>query len=89
MKNQDKFNQALTRVFQDEQPVQVTMSKRTAFCIIPTIQLACRHPKFCGPTRDVVEDIARKLGDSLSANDPDLKMLVEMGWNPLYDEEKK
>lgn len=85
-KSKSKILDAIARLFQDKQPVQVEMTKMQLWQIICTIQLACRHPHFQGPTRVEVEGFARQMGNILSANDRDLKMLLEMGWDPKYDE---
>lgn len=57
-----------------------------AWSLMSTIQLACRHPKFTGPTRDIVKDIARAIQTEL-ANNLVLSKVAEMGWCPDYDEE--
>ncbi len=84
-----KFLQAIERLCKDKQPVQVEMSKHELWCILSTIQLACRHPHFDGPTRKIVEQIARQLGKVIVANDTDLRMLFEMGWQSKFDEPQK
>lgn len=87
MKRTDqKFLDAVERLFKDEQPVQLEMTKQQVWCMLTAVQLACRHPYFNGPTRQIVEEVSRKIGDALSANDPDLKMLFAMGWDKQFDE---
>lgn len=83
------FTAAIRRLYDDKQPIQVECDKQTMFCVISTIQLACRHPNFNGQTRRVVEDWARQIGDAMTANDADLRMLYEMGWHKQFDEVKK
>jgi hypothetical protein len=85
----EKFVAAVTRLFEDPQPLHLEMEKMTAWHILSTIQLACRHPEFKGATRDQVEHFARQLGEALTANDPDLRLLFNMGWEENLDEPPK
>lgn len=85
----ERFIKAMERLFTDQQPVEVTMSKHQLWCLITAVQLACRHPHFNGPTRDIVEKTAKDMAAPIVANDNDLKMLLEMGWNPQFDEVRK
>lgn len=90
MKRSDqKFILALERLFNDQQRVQADMSKGELWSLLSAVQLACRHPRFTGPTREIVERAARQLGAVLVANDQDLRMLFEMGWNPQFDDVHK
>lgn len=86
-RDQQKFIDALLRLSQDKQRVEINVGKYELWCLLTAIQLACRHPKFIGPTREVVEPLARDFGNAIAANDSDLRMLFEMGWNPEFDEQ--
>lgn len=87
-RDQSKFTAAMERLFKDPQPVQIQISKQELWCFLCAIQLACRHPRFNGPTRKITEATARQLGAVLIANDPDLKMLFEMGWQEQFDDKE-
>jgi hypothetical protein len=84
-----KMLDALTRLCRDPQPVHIECDKATAWRVVATIQLACRHPEFKGQVREAVEGFARQLGESLTANDPDLRMLLSMGWEQTFDHVRK
>ena len=83
--DEEKFANALMRLFRDPQPVRLDIDKATAWRVIATIQLACRHPEFKGQTRDNVEDFARTMCASLTAHDPALRKLLDMGWDQTFD----
>lgn len=51
------------------------------------MQLACRHPEFKGPTRKIVEAVARGIFDNMDLP-PAMKEVVRRGWDPKYDEVK-
>jgi hypothetical protein len=65
----------------------VELSPFEAWCLMATVQLACRHPEFNGPTRQIAEKTARRL-QAMVATTPPLQMLAERGWDPNYDEPK-
>lgn len=84
---QDKFKAALAALQQDKQPLRLEMSKFDAWILMSTLQLACRHPQFNGPTRKIAEEIARQIQGAVADSDS-LKMLAEMGWHQQFDEPK-
>src|SRR5947208_2973161 len=56
--------------------------------LIATIQLACRHPNFRGPTRVQVEQIAHSLQRLAKQQLPQFDLVhdvLNLGWNPDYD----
>lgn len=65
-------------------PVRCALDGLTAFCLVAAIQLACRHEKFVGPSREVVEDFARGLGERIAIT-PHLQQVIEAGWDPGQD----
>lgn len=85
---QEKFVAAVERLFKDEQPVELTISKQQLWCLITAVQLACRHPLFTGPTRKIVDEVVNKIAAPLVANDPDLRLLYQMGCDPRFDEKR-
>lgn len=83
--NSNQFLASMERLSADPQAVRLDIPKVLAFQLISVVQLACRHPGFDGPTRANVEPLMRDLGRAISANDPDLRMLIEMGWQKQFD----
>lgn len=81
---------ALQRLAADPQPIQLTMSKADAFTIIGTIQLASRHPAaLTSPAIQTAIGITRQMINAIAANDNDLKMLCNMGFERQFDEPSK
>ena len=78
----ERMRQAFERLCADEQPFVLEASKRDIFQLIAALQLACRHPEFNGSVRQTVEAIARQMGSVLTVNDPDLRLLINLGWEP-------
>lgn len=56
-----------------------------AMCIIASIQLATRHPKYKGPLSRVAIDFARKLQTEIPKRHPMTIAVLEMGWDPNFD----
>ena len=80
---------ALGRLAADPQRLTIEISKYDLWILLGTIQLACRHPQFIGPTRFASENLCRLLGEVLTNNDPDLRLLFAMGWEKNFDEPRK
>jgi hypothetical protein len=57
----------------------------TAICVIAQLQLAARHPKNIGPSREVAEVFARSLQQKIIEVAPENAAIMEMGWNPDFD----
>lgn len=62
----------------------IQMSVADSICLIATVQLACRHPEFNGPTRQVSELMARDMIATLMAISPGFALL-DAGWDPQHD----
>ncbi len=69
----------------EEQIIKLEIDALTAMCIISHIQLATRHPKNTGPSRQIAEKFARALQERVTYHIPDKAALIEMGWNPDFD----
>lgn len=67
--------------------VTVDFDVTLSVCLIAQIQLACRHPKNLGASREIVEGFARMLQQEVSKVAPENDVVMEMGWNPDYDVE--
>lgn len=83
--DEDKFMVAMKRLAEDPQPMQINCSKMDAWCVMSMVQLACRCPQNVGPARKAAEAWARKLGEVLCGNSPDLRMMEQMGWQTEFD----
>jgi len=68
--------------------VHLQVDGMTAWCVLATIQLACRHPGHTGPTRKIVEQFARALQDRIAPPDSELGRLAEKGWHGVFDVER-
>jgi hypothetical protein len=66
-------------------PVCVQMSVDYAWCLLSTIQLACRHPRFSGPARDMVVEFAKSLQAQIAPPGTALGRLAAAGWRPECD----
>jgi hypothetical protein len=60
----------------------VTLQPASAFQLISTIQLACRHPNFPEALREQMEGLATALGTQFPAA---VQPLIEMGWDQSFD----
>lgn len=93
MNGDDPMNRQLERQFKDdfirlgEAPdVFIQLTATAAWCLLGQLQLACRHPRNNGASRQVAEDVAHEIQDRL-ATTPALRRVAEMGWDPQYDVE--
>lgn len=57
----------------------------TAMSVIAQIQLAARHLKNNGATKEIAEKSARELQAMVIEVAPENSELIEMGWNPDFD----
>jgi len=64
--------------------IELRLDAMQGWAIFSAIQLACRHPLFQGPTRQMVEAIARRLQEVV-AQTPALKAIAEMRCPAKYD----
>ena len=70
----------------DNQPIVINTDIVTSICVIAAIQLACRHPSYIGTSRSIAERFARKVQANVSQVVPSVAVIMEMGWDPQYDE---
>lgn len=68
----------------DMLPVSLELTGGQWFAVLATIQLACRHPNFTGPTRAVVEGLAQAIQGIVSLT-PNLARVAAAGWDPAAD----
>jgi hypothetical protein len=67
-----------------DRPVILQIDFLTALCVISALQLACRHPRFIGPTRQIVEQATREWAANMSVT-PAIKAVLEAGFDPEHD----
>lgn len=80
-----EIDAAMMRLKDDPQPVLLEIDKGSALCLLATIQLACRHPNYRGPTRKLCVGIANAIGNALIQDNPGMRLIIELGWNPEAD----
>lgn len=68
-----------------EVPVELEIKAGELLMLISTIQLAWRHPGWAGPTRDVVEGVARNWQDLVALRGSDMWLALEAGWDRAQD----
>lgn len=66
--------------------IVLDLSGYQAWCLLGQIQLACRHPENVGPSRQIVEGLARTI-EAEVATTPALQEVARRGWLAEYDEE--
>jgi hypothetical protein len=49
------------------------------WCLLSAVQLACRHPEFKGPTREIAEALAREIFDEMDIT-PAIREVARRGW---------
>lgn len=57
----------------------------TLLCVIAQIQLAARHPKNDGQSKELAELTARHMQAELIKVVPEIEFIAEAGWNPDFD----
>lgn len=80
------FAKEFADLARDPQPVVLEMRKLEAWMLFSEIQLALRHPKNTGPSRDYVVKIAKEIERQIAVT-PALKEVAAKGWDPQYDSE--
>ncbi len=94
----DLTNEQLMHVFMREvaQLTQMGMTVRLrlepsqAMALIGAVQLACAHPGFIGPSRQVVEQMVREMEETFTKYDvPGLSEVIRRGWVREYDEKRE
>lgn len=69
-------------------PIVVELSPTLANLLVAELQLALRHPQNNGVTADLIETFARSLSEKLYELRPELREVLELGWDPEYDQEQ-
>jgi hypothetical protein len=66
--------------------MQVCSTQLQFWSVVCAIQLASRHPSaIASPSLQIAIQWAREVGAALSANDADLRLLMNMGWEQTCD----
>lgn len=82
----EQWSEDFQTLVEDHPPIILQIPALDAHCVASAIQLACRHPHFTGPTRQIAERVARQIFNAI-ATTPALAALAEKGWDPDYDVE--
>ncbi len=81
MSDEERFQAAAERVARRPGTILVPASPGEWFCVIAAVQLAFRHPGYAGHSAaPVVRKLMDQIGQTMSANDEDLRELIERGW---------
>lgn len=64
-------------------PLVIECGRGEMFCVIAAVQLACRHPGYTGPSREITEAVIRQIAERFP---PGARAMIEKGWNPEHDE---
>lgn len=67
--------------------LSLDIDPRLMLVVVAELQLALRHPENTGPTRRKIERLTRDWQAWLVELEPDLAEVLELGWNPEYDQE--
>lgn len=70
---------SFARLYDDPQPMHLTMNKASLWAMCSQLQLAFRHPSNTGPSRAHVEKMAETFVTPLIESDPELRLLWELG----------
>jgi hypothetical protein len=67
---------------QDMGNLKLEIGRVEMFCLIGAIQLACRHPQYTGPSRQLVEQVVRRISLAFPSS---ARNAIEKGWDTQYD----
>jgi hypothetical protein len=87
----DEFLQGYTREMKELSQKNVTITLRLtpfhAGVLIGALQLACRHPGFTGPSKEIVRRIVDWMqSEFLQYDAPYIIEMIRRGWMKQYDE---
>lgn len=85
MTNKKEAVAHMTEFFQHKGSVTVTANSWHLWAMLCTVQLACRHPRFTGPSRAVAVAQANEMAAAIFGNDEGMKRLWAMGWEESFD----
>lgn len=68
-----------------EPDVHLVIARPELFCLIAAVQLALRHPRYTGPSRDVTDQAVRRIATFAFANCPACLELIRRGFDPHFD----
>jgi len=89
MKNDIKLFERFQKDFNPEwmkQHVKINSDFMTMWSVASSIQLACRHPQFTGPTAHEAQLFAEMIFDKIATTET-LKEVAEKGWDQNFDED--
>jgi hypothetical protein len=84
MVTDQQFIEAFQNWWGDAGTLTIELTPIDVWTLLSAVQLACRHPGFHGPARELAEQAARKLQNLVGVS-PILAEVAEMGWDPKHD----
>lgn len=82
----DGFMRDMQRLHEYEAMIQLNLQPEHAMALIGAIQLACRHPRFTGPSRKIVEAIIENIGTLFAQyNVPHITESIRRGNDQQFD----
>lgn len=75
----------LQRLEEEMPPLTLTLSPGRSAMLVALLQLTCRHPGNLGASRDLAEEVGRRLQDALARHSEALGRVLERGWHEVFD----
>lgn len=82
----NRYMAAVGRLDKHE-PLQLELKPSTVLLLVAQLQLALRHPQNTGPSAVRMRELAHWLEEQIERLEPDLQPILELGWDPDYDQE--
>ncbi len=80
----EEFSRDFDDLANDDQKIQIEISKIEAFTLVGQLQLALRHSANVGPGSEIAKQFALKLQAAV-ANTPVLHEVISRGWHKEFD----
>lgn len=83
-------DEIISRIGNSTEIIEFATTPARAFCLIGHLQLALRHPGNTGASTEVARQIIDHLAEAISTvtETPEVKTIVEAGYNPTFDVEQ-
>ena len=79
----------LEKLMADDRLVALSISVADLWIVVTTLQLAWRHPGLSQPMKQQIEDFTRQISTPLLLLHPEMRNLLEKGWQEEHDVEVK
>lgn len=83
-----RAQQAVKQVW-EEGAVDITLGAMEWFSVVANVQLALRHPDNKSASAEAARRAAKVIAKALAALVPDAGWLLDLGWDPRYDTERR